>query len=79
MIKPVNGKVVVENIDTETTKSGIILQSENTGKARIIAVAEDIDYLHPGDIVVVDKFIGSKYEKYRILDEDDVFAILEVE
>lgn len=77
MIKPVDGKLVIEMIDSETTKSGIIVQTENSGKAKVIAVAKDIGNIKPNDIIVCDKFIGARYGKYRIIDVDDVYAILE--
>lgn len=77
MLKPVPGKLVVELIDTETTKSGIIVQSDNSGKAKIVAISDDEDLFKVGDIVAIDKFVGAQYQQYRIIDTEDVFAILE--
>lgn len=77
MLKPVSGKLVVEVLDTETTKAGIIIQSDNSGKAKVISVADDDETFKVGDIVAIDKFVGAQYGQYRIIDTEDVFAIIE--
>ena len=92
-VKPLFDRVVVESIEnTETTKSGFILQSASQEKqqmARVISVGpggmvdgKEIEMLvKVGDKVITGKYSGTEVkvdgEEYTIVRQHDILAVIE--
>lgn len=86
MMKPLNDRVLlkVEREET-TTKSGIILTTEDEGAktdfAEVLAIGPDVDNIKVGDEVIFDKYAGLPVDKdddsIIMLEENDIFAIVE--
>lgn len=94
MLKPLNGKVIVEVEKYDKTESGLVLTSNletDTLIATVYSVSEYCDkfcevknnFLSVGDKVAISKFSGSKIEhekkEYLVLDIDNILAIVEEE
>ena len=93
MIKPLNDRVLIKMKEAEeTTQSGIILTANSQEKPQIAEVVEvgpgkKVDgkleemSVKKGDNVIVSKYAGTevKYEgiDYKILNQDDILAIVE--
>lgn len=88
-IIPLGSRIVVEPIQEETTKGGIIIQAssnkENCMIGRVIAVGKnesinDKDYQEMPNIntiVVFNEYSGTKVGKLIILKSKDVIALVE--
>lgn len=94
MLKPLNGKVIVEVEKYDKTESGLVLTSNletETLIATVYAVSEFYDkfcelqnnFVKVGDKIVISKFSGNKFEhekkEYLVLDMDNILAIIEEE
>lgn len=89
MIKPVGRRVLVEKVEEETKKGGIIIpdtakEKPQQGLVKAVAdVPKDEEPLpvEKGDKILFGKFGGTEIEydgvEYLILDEDDILAIVE--
>ncbi|MBN2301758.1 MAG: co-chaperone GroES [Lentisphaerae bacterium] len=82
-IRPMNGRVVVQPIETsETKKGGIIIPDsaqEKPSEGKIIAVAEDAtEEVAVGDRVIYKEHSGTEVKisdkKYVLLEADDLLA-----
>lgn len=85
-IKPINDRVVIKRLDTETeTESGIIipeLAQEKPQRGEVLAVPTDFETdVQVGDVVLFAKYAGSDIEldghKVVIMAEDEIFGVLE--
>jgi len=89
-IVPINRRILVERIESEeVVKGGIIIPDtakEKPQEGKVIAVAKVIKDDEPMPVKVNDKVIFGKYsgteieikgEKYIIMAEDDILAIIE--
>jgi chaperonin GroES len=84
-IRPLSGRVVVIPDKTDaSTKSGILLKSEDktkTNEGVIAALADDIDSLKVGDHVLYEKFAGAEItwndEACVIMTSKDICAVIE--
>jgi chaperonin GroES len=89
-IKPLGDRVVVEPMSVEeTTKSGIVLpdtvDKEKPAQGKVIAIGfgEKIKEsgVKKGDMVLYGKYSGDDIKfsnkEYKVLKEDEIFAILE--
>lgn len=85
MLKPVNGKVVIEVEQArEKTVSGIILTAGDTSKSAqkgVIIAIEDHDDLSVGNKVIFDRYDGVEVEdegkKLLLIDSDKILAVVE--
>jgi len=80
--EPLPGKVVLMDIPRQMTTSGGIVLPEHlkraSSKVVVVAVAPDVDYLEPGDIVAVWPYSG-QWEKWdgvklRVMAADEVLG-----
>ena len=92
MLKPINGKVIVNVEKYDKTESGLVL-TNNLETETVVAVVYAVskyydklgeiknDFLKVGDRVVISKFSGNKIEykkeEYLVLDIDNILAIIE--
>lgn len=89
-IIPINRRILVQRIESEeVVKGGIIIPDtakEKPQEGKVIAVAKAIKADEPMPVEVNDKVIFGKYsgteieikgEKYIIMAEDDILAIIE--
>lgn len=91
-LRPLNDRIVVEFIEEEEkkTESGIVLpdtaKKEKPQQGKVVAVGkgskdEDLESVEVGDVVVFDKFAGTKVnledDEYIILSLEDVLAVIE--
>ncbi|MGM0419735.1 MAG: co-chaperone GroES [Bacillota bacterium] len=91
-LRPLNDRIVVEFIEEEEkkTESGIVLpdtaKKEKPQQGKVVAVGkgskdEDLESVEVGDVVVFDKFAGTKVnledDEYIILSLEDVLAVVE--
>ncbi|MGX7364492.1 co-chaperone GroES [Aerococcus suis] len=89
MLKPLNGRVVIQVEETEEkTTSGIVLPSaakEKPQVGKVLAVSEDTEdfksQLAVDDRVLFEKYAGEEIEykdnKYLIMREADIIAIID--
>lgn len=66
----------------ETTEGGLLLPKESQSKlvlAEVLAVGENIDWIHPGDMIVHVEFGPEPFthegQEVLIMREDDVLAV----
>ena len=89
-IRPINRRVAVQLVPVEATTrpSGIVLpntDSVDTYKAEVIAVGTEAEYVEVGDQVLlsIGAIMGGifehRQEKYGIVDERDILAVLDRE
>ncbi len=94
-IKPLSDRIVVERIEEEVKKGGIIIPDtakEKPQQAKVIAVGDGRFDEHgkripmdvkKGDIILFGKYSGNEIKvgdiEYLIMREDDVLAIIEKE
>ena len=94
-IKPLSDRIVVERIEEEEKKGGIIIPDtakEKPQQAKVIAVGDGRFDEHgkripmdvkKGDIILFGKYSGNEIKvediEYLIMREDDVLAIIEKE
>lgn len=85
MLKPLNDKIVIEEVDIEqTTSSGIIVQGNVTGemkRARVLAIGSKVNDVKEGDVLLVDWHHASK-SKFEdktifVIKEENVIAVVE--
>jgi co-chaperonin GroES (HSP10) len=87
MLKPLKGKLILELIHKEkVTESGIVLSSADpneANKGRVVAMADDIQEIREGDIVLPDwnKAQKTNYQSndYYIIHSNDIVAIFDNE
>jgi len=88
MIRPVNGKLVVKEIEAEEkTKSGIILvdnssKAEKSNLAKVVNVSSDLaDTFKVGQEIIITDYAGTNIkhedEKLLVISHLDVLAVLE--
>jgi len=64
-LKPLNGRVLVRRLEQAETVGGLYLPDtarEKTHLARVIAVAEDVDEIAPGDSLILGPYQGQTVE-----------------
>lgn len=84
-LRPISGRIIVRRLDPETCSSGGIIIPEAAKEyplqGRVVAVAEGVDGILPGDRVLHGKYAGTEVEcsdgLALVLDPDDVLAVLE--
>lgn len=85
MLKPLGENIVLKMIEAEeTTKSGILLATNNKEKSQIgevVAVGDKEEKIKVKDKVVVNKYAGTSIEyldvEYYIFNNKDILAIVE--
>jgi chaperonin GroES len=85
MLKPLNDKIVFEEVEIEqTTASGIIVQGNPNGeikRGRVLSVGNKVNDVKEGDLLLVDwQFASkSKFEDKTIyvIKEENVIAVVE--
>ena len=85
MLKPLNDKIVIEEIEVEQqTSSGIILQGNVSGeikRARAIAIGNKVNDVKEGDVLLVDWQFASKSKfdnrTIFVIKEENVIAVVE--
>lgn len=85
MLKPLGENIVLKMIEAEeTTKSGILLATNNKEKSQIgevVAVGDKEEKIKVKDKVVVNKYAGTSIEyldvEYYIFNSKDILAIVE--
>lgn len=85
MFKPLGQNVIIERIaEEQKSKSGLIIVSADKNKerndfGRIVAVADGINDMKPGDDVLFSKYAGTIFKEndneYLIIDRDDILAV----
>jgi len=88
-VRPINRKVLVQRIEEEMRKGGIIIPDtvkEKPQKGKVIAVAkvgkdDDPMQVKKGDNILFGKYSGTEIEigkeEYLIMSEDDILAVME--
>lgn len=84
IIRPLEDRVLIKNIEAESiTSSGLILTNTSNKEqqlAEVIAVGETVS-IAVGSKVICSKYVGteitSEGEKYIIVRENDILAIVE--
>ncbi len=88
-VRPINRKVLVERIEEEVKKGGIIIPDtakEKPQKGKVIEVAkvgkdEDPMQVKKGEKILFGKYSGTEIEigkeEYLIMTEDDILAVIE--
>ena len=69
------------------TKGGLFLPQSVTDKkttyGKVLEVAEDCEYVEPGDVVIFDEYAGTvitwEYKDCLIIKEEDIMAYVETE
>jgi len=63
-MKPIQKTILAEVIDTETTKSGLIIKDWRTKKhhAKVIAIGTTVEHLKVGDTIQYDHNLVQDYE-----------------
>ncbi|MDD4066386.1 MAG: co-chaperone GroES [Clostridia bacterium] len=85
MLKPLGENIVLKMIEAEeTTKSGILLATNNKEKSQIgevVAIGDKEEKIKVKDKVVVNKYAGTSIEyldvEYYIFNSKDILAIVE--
>ena len=85
MLKPLNDKIVIEEVEVEQqTSSGIILQGNVSGeikRARAIAIGNKVNDVKEGDVLLVDWQFASKSKfdnrTIFVIKEENVIAVVE--
>lgn len=86
-LRPVGERVLVEKLEEEAVKGGIILPDsakKDQKKAKVIAVGQGKEQPIPvkeGDIVILDKYSGQEItvedQEFLVVNADDIVAIIE--
>jgi chaperonin GroES len=85
MLKPLNDKIVFEEVEIEqTTASGIIVQGNPNGeikRGRVLSVGNKVNDVKEGDLLLVDWQYASK-SKFEdktifVIKEENVIAVVE--
>lgn len=88
-IKPLENKVAIKFVEEEkeeATKSGIVLpdtakKDEKPQQGEVIAVGKGVEDVKVGDVVVFDRFAGTKVnldkEEYVVIDLENLLAVIE--
>ena len=80
-LRPLKDKLVVEQIEKETTTlSGIVLTSVDRDaqtEGRVLAIGPDVEYVNVGDRLIVDWSKSSRSGNFWFVKEQDVVAVLE--
>lgn len=85
MLKPLNDKIVIEEVEVEQqTSSGIILQGNVSGeikRARALAIGNKVNDVKEGDVLLVDWQFASKSKfdnkTIFVIKEENVIAVVE--
>ena len=85
MLKPLNDKIVIEEVEVEQqTNSGIILQGNVSGeikRARALAIGNKVNDVKEGDVLLVDWQFASKSKfdnrTIFVIKEENVIAVVE--
>lgn len=85
-MRPIRNQVLVRQIspDEIKTKSGFIIpvpsgiQDDNRRlKAEVVAVADSVTTIKPGEIVEVRKWAGEDYKDMKLLDVREIIGVWE--
>ena len=81
MIKPILDRVIILPKTEDKTESGIILtnaEKPNTGEVIAIGNGDKVGRLglKVGDTVIYEKLGGSDYKEFKILNYDEIFAVI---
>lgn len=85
-IKPLHNRVLLEMIEEPDTVNGGVIQimessKEAPQKAKVLAVASDVEIVQVGQTVLIGKYSGTtiKYDgvPYTMINSKDIMAVLE--
>ncbi|WP_211236682.1 co-chaperone GroES [Atopobacter phocae] len=86
MLKPLNKRVILKEIEEKTTESGFVLPTsaqEKSNMAEVIAISSAIEEptFKTGDKVIYDSYLTTKVnyagQDYLVIKAEDIMAIVE--